>query len=180
MEVPVNCAIERGVMKAHIFVAVLLLFSLGCTSQPAQPSPQLTQQQQDQIKSEVKAVLDSLIAKWAALDAEGFLQSYSTDMVAVGGGVPHDFQAYRRGSIDYLTSTATIAVTTVREDYRVLTTDLVISTWVGKVVRSMKSGDKRTTDQMLYADVWKKIGGTWKVIDESPSGTAVIQKAGTN
>ena len=52
-------------MKAQMFFAALLLFSLECASQQ---SDQLTQQEKDQIKSEVKAVGDDLISKWMALD----------------------------------------------------------------------------------------------------------------
>ena len=65
---PSTTLIKEAVMKANIFVAALLLFCLGCTSQQ---SDQLTQQQKDQIKSEVKAVGDSIIAKWERLDAGG-------------------------------------------------------------------------------------------------------------
>ena len=67
-------------MKAKILIAVALLFCFGCTSQQ---SEQLTQQEKDQIKSEAKAVLDSIFAKGEKLDVEGALQYYSPELVVV-------------------------------------------------------------------------------------------------
>ena len=58
-------------MKVNIFGAALLLFCLGCTTQD---SNQLSPQEKDQIRNEVKAVADSIWAKWEELDPEGALQ----------------------------------------------------------------------------------------------------------
>jgi ketosteroid isomerase-like protein len=165
---------KEAAMKANALVGFLLLCCLGCTSQQ---SDQLTQQQKDRITGEVKAVYDGIMAKWRALDAEGVLQYYSPDMVCVSGGVRHDFQAYRKNWIDYVNSRAAITVTPTREDLVVLADDVVIATWVGRVVSSMKSGDKRTTDPTIYTNVLKKVGDQWKIVYEHGSGTVVPETA---
>ena len=162
-------------MKANIFVAALLLFCLGCTSQQ---SDQLTQQQKDQIKNEVKLPLDSIFAKWERLDVEGALQYYSPELVVVGDSSLIDYQACKKGWMDFASSAATAKWTAVRWEFIVLTKDLVISAWMGKVELLLKSGDKMTVDPQGYTDVCKKVGGQWKVVYEHASGIPVTQKAG--
>jgi hypothetical protein len=75
-------------------------------------------------------------------------------------------------------SAASVKWTTVRWECNVLTKDLIISTWVGKMEYMAKSGDKMKIDPLAYTDIFKKIEGQWKVIYEQPSGIAVTQKAG--
>ena len=162
-------------MKAKFLFTILMLFILvGCTSQQ---SDQLTQQQKEQIKSEVKAVSDSITARWVGLDAEGALQYYSPDLVHVYDSLRLDFQAYKKGWIDLNNSITTIKVTPIREDYIVLTKDLVISTWVGKDEYNMKSGDKIIGDPLTYTLVFKNIAGQWKVLYSHASVIPVTQKA---
>lgn len=167
-------------MKANIFVvAVLLLFCFGCTSQP---SEQLTQQQKDQIKSEVKAVCDSIIAKIERLDV-GFLDYYldSPDLGMVyADGSRWDFQTTKKAETDFFKSATAWKWTTTRLDFIVLAKDIVIGAWDGKDETILKSGDKITCDPHAYTLVFKKIAGQWKVIYSHDSGIPVTKKAGTN
>lgn len=157
-------------------IAALLLFILGgCTSQQ---SDQLTQQQKDQIKSEVKVVMDSLGAKSERLDPDG-VQYYSPEVVILRNGSLIDYQQYKKLWMD-LNNFAAGKWITVHNEYIVLTKDLVISVWVGKIELLAKSGDKITMDPQTYTDVFKKVGGQWKVIYEHSSSIPVIQKAGKN
>ena len=162
-------------MKANICVAALLLFCLGCTSQQ---SEQLTQQEKDQIKSEAKVAVDSIFAKWGRLDVEGALQYYSPELVVVGDSSLMDYQASKKGWMDLASSAATAKWTAVRLEFIVLTKDLVISSWMGKMELLLKSGDKMTVDPLGYTDVCKKVGGQWKVIYEHASGIPVTHMAG--
>jgi ketosteroid isomerase-like protein len=162
-------------MKAIIFVAALLILLIGCTPQQ---SDQLTQQQKDQIKGEAKAVMDSILARWLRLDAEGAVQCYSPDMVAVGDSSIIDFQTYKKGWIDFNNSLASVKWTPIQWEFIVLSKDLAMSAGLGKVEMLMKSGDKMTTNPQVWTDVYRKFGNEWKIIYEHGSGTPVIQKAG--
>ena len=165
-------------MKANICVAALLLFILGCTPQQ---SDQLTQQQKDQIKSEVKAVGDSIIAKLERLDAEGSFQFYSDspDWVMFNAdGSRYDYQVTKKAWLDFPNSVTAWKWTTTRQDFIFVTKDIVICAWDGKDETILKSGDKITYDPHAYTMVFKKIAGQWKVIYQHDSGIAVTQKAG--
>jgi hypothetical protein len=164
----------EGIMKATIFVVVLLLFCLGCNSQQ---NEQLSQQQKDQIKNEVKVTLDSLFAEAERLDAHGTLQYYSSELVTVGDSSLLDYQMSQKKWIDFVNSATSVKLTTVSIGCMVLTKNVAIFTWVGKGDVLLKSGDKTTIDPLSYTDVFKKVGSQWKVIYEHAAGIPVIQKA---
>ena len=164
-------------MKSHIFVAALLILCLGCTTQQ---SDQLTQQQKDQIKSEVKAVADSLIAKAERLDI-GWFDCYvdSPDWGMLNAdGTAWDYQTTKKAQPDWINSATSWKWTSTRQDFIFLAKDIVICAWVGKDETLMKSGDKITYDPHAYTLIFKKIAGQWKVIYSHDSGIAVTQKAG--
>jgi ketosteroid isomerase-like protein len=162
-------------MKKSIFIAALFISLIGCTSQQGE---QLTQEQKDQIKKEVKVTLDSIFAKFERLDLDAGLQYYSPELVVVGGGSIMDYQTSMKGWRDYFGSVATANWTMSHLEFVVLTNDIVISAWVGKLKLVLKSGDKLTIDPLSYTDVYRKSGGQWKVIYEASSGVPVKEEAG--
>lgn len=165
-------------MKRNIIVAALLLFIVGCTPQQ---SDQLTQQQKDQIKSEVKAVCDSLWAKWTRLDGEATIQYFrdSPEFVAFNAdGSRSEFQAFKQMTLDGASSAAAFKLAPARIDFYVLAKDAVIYSWFGKSEFAMKSGDKITYDPDAGTFVFKKVGGQWKIIYIHESATITTQKAG--
>ena len=164
-------------MKRNILVAALLLFIIGCTPQQ---SDQLTQQQKDQIKKELTAVVDSMIARFDRLDVNGGFQ-YSWDSpeyVAFNAdGSRSDFQATKKAAIDALGSMVALKISTVREDFTVLSKDLAICAWAGKEEVTLKSGDKVLYDPDATTLIFRKIADQWKAIYSHESATIVTQKA---
>jgi ketosteroid isomerase-like protein len=165
-------------MKANIFVSFLLLLCLGCTSQQ---NDQLTQQQKDQIKSEVKAAVDSLFAKVERLDANGALQCFSdsSDFVAYGADGSHsDFQALKRGLTDAFASATSFKAVIRQEDFRVVTKDFVVYSRVQRAEVLLKSGDKLISDPDAMTYLFKKIDGQWKITYTHESEIPVTEKVG--
>ena len=165
-------------MKANILVAVLLLFCLGCTSQQ---SDQLTLQQKDQIKSELKVISDSVMARFQRLDTDGAMQYYwdSPDFIAFNpDGSRSDFQTMKKEHVDLFSSSASLRILITREDFMVLSKDIAIAALVLKAEVALKSGDKMVFDPDAVTLVFEKIAGQWKAIRSHESGTIVTQKAG--
>jgi ketosteroid isomerase-like protein len=163
-------------MKTNIFVAALLLFIIRCTPQQ---SDQLNQQQKDQIKSEVKAVMDSMIARDERLDADGVMQYYSPDLIAFSpDGSRSDYQAMKKGLAEMFSSSASFKILATREDIIVMTKDLVIDSWIGKTEAVLKSGDRMVFDPDGVTQVFQRIAGQWKVIYSHESAMITTQKAG--
>jgi hypothetical protein len=159
-------------MKSKFFITILMLFILGCTQKQ---SDLLTQQQIEQIKSEVKVSSEPLMSGWAELDADKALQCYSTEMVACADSLLIDYKAYAKVWEDFTHSASTIKITPIKVDYLVLTKDFVLGTWVGKVEMLMKSGVKITYNPIRYSDVYKKVDNQWKIIFEQSSGIPMVQ-----
>ena len=164
-------------MKAHIFVAALLLFCLGCTSPQGD---QLTQQQKDQIKTEVKAVCDSIVARWDRLDIDGSLEYYSDSPESIhfrGDEIGLDFPAMKKNWIDGLAPLSTYKWTTTNQYYPIVSNDVVVCCWQGHSQVVMKTGDI-INYKGAYTTVFRKTAGQWQVIVGHESGTGVTQKAG--
>jgi hypothetical protein len=159
---------KRLLVLAAIFVA-------GCTQQQ---SDQLSPQQIDQIKNEVKAVGDSIIAK--AEKGDPGWQDYYSDVpewvMLNADGSRWDYQTFKKVLLD--SSYVSYKWTTTRQDFMVITKDLVLCVWAAKDETLMKSGEKVTYDPHAYTMLFKKIAGQWKVFYSHDSGTPVMQKAG--
>lgn len=161
-------------MKTNFFITVTMLCILGCTSQQTE---QLTQQQKEQIKSEFKLIYDNYCAKWAGLDVGGILPYYSPELVVVFDTLLLDYETYTKGWDDYTKTTDNIKLNPIYLDIRILTKDIVIATWCGKVEPLMKSGDLITGNPAKYTDEWKRVDGQWKAIYEHGSGRYMTQTA---
>jgi ketosteroid isomerase-like protein len=161
--------------KVMIFCAVLLLVCFGCATKE---SGQLTPQQIDQIKNEIRATTDSWIVKFQNFDVEGIFQYYSPDFVGFGPWADKfDVQKYRKDVIDLFNLITAYKWTTYRQDFLVVTKDKVIYTMDGKDELFMKSGDKITFDPAHYTFGLKKVAGQWKFFYHHSSGVQVTQKA---
>jgi ketosteroid isomerase-like protein len=161
-------------MRTKIFIAVLLLFILCCTSQQIDL---LAQQQNDQIKKEVKALSDSIFERVSKLDKNVIAQYYSPHLVVVRDTAVFDYKAWKKAWADFMTYALTANWTPYKWECIIIAQDLAISSFVGKFEYTMKSGDKTTIDPIGWSHVWKKEDGQWKVIYENYSGVHVTQKA---
>jgi hypothetical protein len=155
-------------MKTNIFIATLLLCIFGCTSHQ---SEQLTLQQKEQIKKEIKVVFDSIFARYERLDVNGALYYYSHDMVHGGDTVLQDFQGYKKAGIDVLSKVDSVKWTSGRLECIVLSKDLVLTYWVGKGSWLFKSKERLIFDPNIYTNIIKNENGQWKVIFEQFTGT---------
>jgi hypothetical protein len=161
-------------MKTNIFIATLMLFIFGCTMHQTE---QLTQQQNDQIKNEIKAISDSIFEKAERLDTNVISQYYSPHLVVVRDTLLFDYQAWKKGWTDFMNYTSTFKWTPVHWECIIIAKDLAISSLVGKMEYIMKSRDKTTIDPIGWAHIWKKVDGQWKIIYENYSGIHVTEKA---
>jgi hypothetical protein len=164
-------------MKVNAFVALLVLFSFGCA--PQQPADQLTPQQIEQIKADVKAVCDTMWAKWEKLDASLAIDLMADvpDFVSYNpDGSRSDFQAMKKMLTDMPPTLTLVKLSPQREDVYVLAKDAAVYAWFGKSEIVMKSGEKTVYDPDAETFVMKKIDGKWKIVYIQESATIVTQK----
>lgn len=155
-------------------IVVLLLFIFGFSKQQ---SDLLAQQQNEQIKKEIKALSDSIFARANKLDTEVISLYYSPHLVVVRDTLLFDYKAWKKAWADFMTNALAVNWTPYKWECIIIDQDLAISSCVGKFDYTMKSGDKTTIDPIGWAYVWKKLDGQWKIIYENYSGVHVTQKA---
>jgi hypothetical protein len=161
--------------------ALPLLLCVGCATER---SAELTPQQVDQIKSEVKAVGDSVIARFERLDAKGTAQLYanSPDWVMYNAdGSQWDYPTTTKNMLAMM-DPATGPITgwkwtTISQHFVVVNKDLVILAWVGRDETTMRTGEVVVYDPHAYTWVLRRIDGQWKVVWSQDSGTPVTHKA---
>jgi ketosteroid isomerase-like protein len=163
----------KKLCSSTIIVTLLLSF-LGCQNKQ---SNQLTEQKKEQIKNEVKTVLDSIIAKTNKPDMEGFLQYYSPELVCVIDTSIGGYQDYKKGWLSFPNNMNSWRWTTYWINCTVLTKDLVVSDWYGKMELYLKSGEKITDDPRNFTNVFKRVNGRWEVIYEHAPGILSKEKS---
>jgi ketosteroid isomerase-like protein len=169
-------SIKEVEVKSRLMIAALLLSLLACTQK--QPD-QLTQRQKDQIKNDLKAVVDSMIATALRLDGDAGLQFYwdSPDFLAINpDGSQSDYQAMKRLGIEGVKTIATMTMSASKVDFSVLTKDIAVCTWIGKGEVTFKSGDRMTYDPDALTLLFRNIDGKWKIACSHESATIVKDK----
>ena len=146
---------------------VILLLTFNCN--PMKNSD-FTRQEIDQIKREVKSAAEPLMTGWAALDGNTAIKSFSPEMVSCYDTLLLDYESYKKSWKIYTDDRESIKITPIKEDYIILTRELVIDTWVGKVEEVMKTGEKVVYNPMRYTNVFKKTNGQWKIVFAQSSG----------
>jgi ketosteroid isomerase-like protein len=166
-------------MRAHAVVAAsLLLASLGV---PPRAGAQLTKQQETQVKHEVTAVGDSIMANFERMDVNGALSYYARDFVGFGaGGGRIDLEYYRKSNLKLYEGAASYKWTYYGTDFLVVTRDIVVVAWDGKNELFYKSGDKMRADPSHYTFAFRKVAGQWKLAYQHFSGKMVTEKAVPN
>jgi hypothetical protein len=115
------------------------------------------------------------------LDAEAGIRYTwdSPEFVAYNpDGSRTDYQAMKKMMLDMPNTVTSLTLTPTRQDFRVLTKDVVVYTWFGKSELVMKTGDKMTYDPDAETFVFNKMNGQWKIVYVQESATIVTQKAG--
>ncbi len=165
-------------MKIVAPALTLLLLGVGCS--PRQPE-QLTQQQQDKIKSEVRAAGDSVMARFVGGDWAGAIHHFYANtphwVMFNADGTQWDYQTTDRLVADSVNAIARYRYATLHRDFWVVNKDLVLCAWVISDTAVTKSGDTVVYAQHPYTAVFQRIAGQWKLVWSHDSGVPVVQKA---
>ena len=153
------------------FTAAVFIFLSGCHHEH---NEQLTREEMEQIKSEVKKAAEPLMTGWAALDGSIALQSFSPDMVSCYDTMLLSYDAYAESWKVYTAARSAIMITDLKNDYIILNRELVIDSWVGRVEETLTSGEKITYDPMRYTNLFRKTGGQWRIIFAQSTGVPVV------
>lgn len=150
-------------MKTNYLLILALFLFFGCTKQePAQMTPQ----EQETEKKEIKEVVNLIIQGLEKLDAEAAFQPYlnTPDFIlfTVYGTIV-DYQGAINGHAAWFKTLTSIKVTNIKEEFRFLPDNLVIYPWLGKFEMTLKSGEQVTVDFGVTM-IFRKISNQWIVV----------------
>ena len=154
-------------MKTILFITMVLISIPGYSSQL---SVQLTPQDQDTAKKEIREVVKLINQNLEKMDVEALFQSYSdsSDFFTTDGSMIN-LQVFKKHNAAWFNSLAALKVTTFSEYYRFLPGNTVISSWIGKFEMTLKSGEQLKNNKFGITYIFRKIDNKWKVIHQHAS-----------
>jgi ketosteroid isomerase-like protein len=169
-------ALVEAAMKTNLLVAFLLVFFSGCTKQePAQMTPE----EQETAKKEIREVINLLFQACEKLDLEAGLQpfSHSPDFIFINTkGSMMDFQGFKNVNGEFLKTLSSLKYSTVKDEFRFLPNGTVIYAWQGKCEMTLKTGEHFKIDTCGATQIFSKINNQWKIIYSHKSLLRPVQE----
>jgi uncharacterized protein (TIGR02246 family) len=166
-------------MKSTLLITLTLFFLFGCARQePAQMSPQ----EQESAKKEIREVLDRLLQTASTLDAEALLQSYwnSPDFILLTAqGSMVDYQGAKTGAAEMYKVLAALKFATVKDEFRFVSQSTVLCAWTGTCEITYKTGERAKIETYAITFVFKKMDNQWKVIYSHESASPPVLETPT-
>jgi ketosteroid isomerase-like protein len=162
-------------MKTRILMTLLLSFLFGCAQQPAQ----MTAQEQETAKKEIREVVNVILQSAQKLDVEAVLQPYSNsaDFILINpDGSMADYQGAKNGTADFIRPLSALKFTTVNDEFRFLPNNIVICAWLGTCEMTLKTGEYSKIEKYGVSMVFRKINNNWKIIYSHESASTPVQE----
>ena len=124
------------------------------------------------IQDEIKEEIDLLITGCETLDMDMAFKVFSRDsdfyMIA-SDGQDYDFDSFFNNNKDYLDTCIKFELFTRQLDIKVLTSDIVVVSWLYKAVATLKDGDQDIFENAGATFIFKKVYDNWAVINYQES-----------
>jgi hypothetical protein len=152
-----------------ILVTLITIAIAGCTNQ----TKILTETEKESIIKEVKKDFYAMVEACNNADLNNALQLYwnSPEFLGIASdGSIVDYQQFKKGNEEYFGSIASQKFVTVKESFKFLDDNHILSAWQGTNEAILKSGEKMAFSSFGATSIFKKIDGSWKVIYFHESG----------
>ncbi len=123
--------------------------------------------EREQIKKEIKGIINNLIVGCETLDMELAFDMFSDTpdfLMMETGGALCDYQTYVNNNINYLTTCSSFKLTTRSEEIRVINRDVAIFAWSYQVVATLKTGEQDSIENAGASFVFNRVADEWKVV----------------
>jgi len=162
-------------MKTNLLITLVLFFFFGCAKQPAQMSPQ----EQETAKKEIRQIFDLQIAACEKPDLDALFQAMwnSPDFIAImADGKTFDYQGAKNSTADFFKAFPSAKFTTVKDEFRFLSNDLVLYAWNGTCDMTLTTGAHSKIDSYAVTYVFRKIDNQWKIIFSHESASPAVEE----
>ena len=132
----------------------------------------LSETEISEIQDEIKKEIDLLITGCEALDMDMAFKVFSrdSDFFMIGSdGQDYDFDSFFNNNKDYLDTCIKFELFTRKLDIKVLTSDIVVVSWLYKAVATLKEGNQDIYENAGATFLFKKVYDNWAVINYQES-----------
>ena len=155
-------------MKTNLSYILIMFLLLGCAKQE---QTQMTPQEQETAKKEIKDIVNVIFQGLEKLDAEAAFQPYlnAPDFILFTVyGTMVDYQAAKNEHSSWFKVFSAIKVTTIKEEFRFLPDNIVIYPWLGKFEMKLKTGQQLAVNFGVTM-IFGKIDNRWTIIYQHTS-----------
>ena len=166
-------------MRTNLIVTLTTFILFGC-AQP-QPAP-MTPQEQEVAKKELTEAVNVIIQGLEKMDAEVLFQSYSNSpdfILFTTDGSMADYQLAKSHNAGWFKSLSSLKVTTVKEEFRFLSGNVVVCAWRATFAMTLKTGGEPKMD-FAITFVFNKSENRWKVVYQQTSALPPVQEKPNN
>ena len=161
---------KNKILTSIILCSSVLLFSCRTNENRNAANTQTTElsaSEKEVAKKEISGRIEEIINGVKELNAEAALKPYSNDpdfkIVSPDASVT-DFTKMMKVQTESFNSVKSMSFTTVNEDFRFLSKDLIMCTWTGKNEFELKTGEKMKIDPYVGSMLFSKKDNEWKII----------------
>lgn len=142
----------------------------------------MTEAETHDIVKEVKDVFDKMTQYSERAEGDLFLNYYDnspTFLHVSSDGRIRNYEEFKRICIEYYNKLKQQSISTITKKFNVLDPNLVIFGWTGNIIARFNNGDTMKMNDYSITNVFKKIGGKWKIIHshESALPSESVKKA---
>lgn len=152
------------------YVSVILILSFSGIF--ANLTAQITAQEQEIAKKEIREIAGKIFQNLEKMDAEALFQSYSNSsdfMFITTDGSMAGFEEAKNHNAAWFKSLYSLKVTTNKDNFRFLPGNIVIYGWMGKFEMILGSGQQLKNDKFGITFIFNKVNNQWKVIHQHSS-----------
>lgn len=128
---------------------------------------ELSASEKEVAKKEISGRIQEIINGVKELNAEAALKPYSNDpdfKIVSPDGSETDFNKMMKVQTESFKTVKSMSFTTVKEDFKFLSKDLIMCTWTGKNEFELKTGEKLKIDPYVGSMLFSKKDNEWKII----------------
>lgn len=155
-------------MKKALTILIAIIIA-GCTNQPKT----LTDIEKDSIIKEVKKDFYAMVEACNSADIDNALRLYwnATDFLGVASdGSIVDYPQFKKANEEYFGSIVSQKFVTLKENFKFLDDNHILSSWQGTNEAILKSGEKMAFSSFGVTSIFQKIDGSWKIVYFHESG----------
>jgi len=177
---------KNTILTSIILCSSVLLFSCKTNDNKNEVDTQTTElsaTEKEVAKKEISGRINEIIKGVKELNAEAALKPYSNDpdfKIVSPDGSETDFKKMMKDQTESLHSVKSMSFTTIKEDFKFLSKNLIMCTWTGKNEFELKSGEKMKIDPYVGSMLFSKKDNEWKIIYAHESSAQPVKVESKN